>query len=84
MNQNLKDCVYGKGNQKQVDFIAEIGGMNKEEKTVFNLLHEGKSDTFIQDELGVSRSAYIKLEDSVRTKLTVAIFHCINIAMKQN
>lgn len=83
MNQNLKECVYGKGNDKQVDFLANLGGMNDEEKKVFIMLHKGKPDTFIQDELGISRSAFIKIEDSVRTKLNIAVFDCINIAMNK-
>lgn len=84
MNQNLKDCVYGKGNDEQVDFMAKMGGMNDEEKKFFIMLHKGKSDTFIQDELGISRSAFIKIENSVRSKLCIAIFDCINIAMNKN
>lgn len=81
MNQLLKDCVYTKGTKEQIDFMAQLGGMNEEETMVFNYLHQGKSDTYIQDAIGVSRSAYDKIVLSVRTKLAIAIFDCINHRM---
>lgn len=81
MNQNLKNVVYGKGSQKHIDFMAEIGGMNDDEKAVFQMLHERKIDEVIQAELGLSKSAYIQIEESVRSKLLVAVFECINAHM---
>lgn len=81
MNQVLKDSVYGMGTDKQVDFMANVGGMNEEEHAVFKLLHRKKSDTYIQYELGLSRKSYDRIVESVRAKLLLAVFYCINYAM---
>ena len=78
MNQCLKDVVYRKGTQKQLNFLAAIGGMNNEEKLVFQLIHDGNTDLYIQEELCLSRKAYERIEESVRAKLLIAIFECIN------
>lgn len=78
MNQCLKNTVYGKGCQRQVDFMAEISGMNPDERAVFQMLHERKIDEVIQMELGLSKSAYMQIEESVRAKLLLAVFECIN------
>ena len=81
MNQILKDSVYNRGTQKHVDFLAALGGMNEEEKKVFQMTHDGKSDTFIQDEIGVSRKTYDRIMEAVRAKLLLAVFECINNCM---
>ena len=81
MNQIIKDVVYGKGNRQQVGFIAHIGGMNEEEASVFQLIHEGKTELFIQNELNLSCKAYKRIEESVRAKMLLAIFDCINYRM---
>lgn len=78
MNQILKDTVYGKGTKQQVQLMAEIGGMNEEETTLFMHIHNGLSDITIQEEMGLSRKAYERIEESVRAKLLLAIFECIN------
>ena len=78
MNQILKDSVYGKGTMRQIDFIAELGGMNAEEYRLFVLAHEGKSDNVIRDSMCLSRKAYDRLEASVRAKVAIAVFECIN------
>lgn len=83
MNQILKDSVYGMGTQKQAKFMADIGGMNDEERTVFYMLHEKKSDLTIQEELGLSRKAFERIESSVRAKLLLAVFQCINYHMDE-
>lgn len=82
MNQILKDSVYGLGTQKQIDYMAEIGGMNDEERKFFQLVHERKSDQFIQDELGLSRRSFDRVQSAVKAKLTIAIFSCINKSME--
>lgn len=84
MNQCLKDAVYNRGSQKHVDFMAKLGGMTDEEKNVFQLIHEGQTDLFIQEETGLSRTAYRKVEDSVRAKLLLAVFECINECLEHN
>lgn len=81
MNQTIKEIVYKKGNSKQINFIAEIGGMTTEEKEVFKLIHEGRSDEYIIDVLGMTRKSYKKVEDAMRTKMVVALFECINSHM---
>ena len=79
MNQVLKDTVYGKGTQRQVDLMVRLGGMNEEEAKMLNLLHQGKTETAIKLEMGLSsNNSYSRIESAVRAKLTIAIFHCIN------
>ena len=78
MNQVLKDSVYKKGTIRQVDFMAEVGGMNEEERAIFHLIHEGKTDIYIQQELSLSRKAYARIEESIRAKLLLVVFECIN------
>lgn len=82
MNQILKDTVYGKGTRKQVQFMADIGGMNTEETLMLYLIHDGKTEIYIQEEMGLSRKAYERIEESVRAKLLLAIFECINCHME--
>ena len=81
MNQILKDTIYGKGAKTQVQFLADLGGMNEEETQVFWLIHKGFSDLRIQEETAMSRKAYERVEESVRAKLLLAVFHCINYTM---
>lgn len=83
MNQFIKDTVYGKGTQKQVDFMKLLGGMNEEESKLFQMIHEGKTDVYIQEELSLSRRSYLRVEESVRAKLLLAVFDCINHRMDQ-
>lgn len=78
MNQVIKDLVYRKGSQRQVDFIAELGGMNLEEKKFLQLAHEGQTDLFIQEELGLDKKVFSRVEDLVSCKLNIAVFECIN------
>ena len=78
MNQVLKRTVYQRGTKRQAEFMAAMGGMNQEETNMLLLLHEGRDDTFIQDALGISRSAAELIEESVRAKLLLAVFECIN------
>lgn len=80
MNQILKR-LYGLGTQKQVDFMAEIGGMNEEEKRLFQLLHERKDDQYIMDDLNLNRRSFGMVQESVRAKLIIAVFYCINKAI---
>lgn len=84
MNQILRDNVYNRGTQRHVDFLAELGGMNEEEKQVFQLTHEGKSDTYIQDTIGLSRKGYDRIMEAVRAKLLLAVFECINNSMYES
>lgn len=83
MNQTIKEVVYKKGTTKQIDFIAKIGGMNEEETNVFKLIHEGRSDEYIIDVLGLTRKSYKKVEDAMRIKLVIALFECINSHMSE-
>ena len=82
MNQILKDIVYGKGTQRQVNFMAELGGMTEEERSVFQMIHEGQTDLFIQEELCLDRKTYKRIEEAVRAKLLIAVFECINCHME--
>lgn len=83
MNQVLKGSVYGKGTKRQIDFMAEAGGMNEEEATLFQLIHEGRTDLDIEMAMSLDRKARERIEESVRAKLTIAIFHCIDFTMQE-
>lgn len=78
MNQILKDAVYTRGTKSKAIYMAKLGGMNDEETEVFMLLHDGKTDLFIQEELGLTRTSYARIEESVRAKLLLAVFDCID------
>lgn len=81
MNQILKDTIYGKGTDRQARFMAELGGMNEEETAVLMLIHKGRTDITIQQDLSLSRKSYERVEESVRAKLLLAVFECINSKM---
>lgn len=81
MNQVLKDAVYNRGNNKQMEFLAKIGGMNEEESELLRLTHIGKSDSYIQDVMNVSRKGYERIVEAVRAKLLLSVFECINFYM---
>lgn len=78
MNRILKDTIYTKGTQRQVDFLAAVGGMNEEEYRMFCLTHDGKSDEIIQSEMCIGRKTYERILESMRAKLLLAVFECIN------
>lgn len=84
MNQILKDAIYSNGNQRHVDFIADLGGMTVPEKKIFQMLHDGESDVYIQIKLGLSRKAYDKLADQVRRKTLTAVMSCIECKMNSS
>ena len=81
MNQILKSAVYALGTADQLEFLADLGGMNAREKKFLMLLHEGQTDAFIESECGIDHKKYQSFEQMVRLKLTVAVFNCINQAM---
>ena len=81
MNQILKDAIYTNGTDEQAAFIAKLGGMTPAEIEVFNLLHNGESDVYIQIKLGLSRKAYDKIADQVRRKTFGAVMQCIDFRM---
>lgn len=83
MNQILKDTVYGKGTMRQINFIADLGGMNAEERQLLQYAHDGKSDEVIRDLMCLSRKAYDRLESSVRAKVAIAVFECINARLRE-
>lgn len=78
INKTLKEIVYGKGTIEQIEFLAELGGMTEEETELFKLLHYGKSDLYIMQKLNLSNRPFLKVEQNVRLKLTIAVFTCIS------
>lgn len=82
MNQYLKFAVYTMGTRNQCDFMAQLGGMSEDEKTVFTMLHDGRNEVEIQDKLHLSKSAYDLIEERVRKKVLIAVFDCINFRMQ--
>lgn len=81
MNQVLKDTIYGKGTAKQIQFIADLGGMNEEETEILFDIHNGRTELWIQEERNLSRKTYERIEESIRAKVLLAVFFCINKAM---
>lgn len=78
MNQIIKELVYKKGTPQQIDFIAELGGMDEREKQFFELAHKGKTDDFIREELFLDKKGFSDLEKLVSVKLNIAVFQCIS------
>ena len=81
MNQVLKHDIYGRGNKHQLEFVAELGGMNDEEKKILSMWHLQKADEYIQDILGLDKKTYGNVEIAIRTKTQLAVFDCINSKM---
>lgn len=81
MNQVLKDHVYGMGCEAEIGFISDIGGMTAEEDAIFRMLHKGKTDLFIQEEMGIDKKTLGRIEESIRTKVTVAVIKCVDFAL---
>jgi len=84
MNQIIRNLIYMKGTTEQCEFMAKKGGMNEEEKRLFFLIHDGRNELYIQEEMGLSRKSYERIEESVRQKLLIAVFECINIHMEHS
>ena len=78
MNQILKNRIYSYGTQKHVDLLAKLGGMNEEETKIFNLNHQGHTDLYIQEEMGISKSCLGRIEESISAKVKIAVFDCLN------
>lgn len=81
MNQILKEAVYSKGTEDQINVLADVGGMNQEERDMLHLMHENKDDQYIQDAMHVSRKSFEKIQVGMRTKLNIAIFRCVDFYM---
>lgn len=81
MNQAIKERVYRCGSKKQAEYMANISGMSEEQRRMLMLLHDGKPDDFIMDTMGLSRKSYKRIEESMRMKLLLAVFQCINWCM---
>lgn len=80
MNQILK-AVYGKGTHRQVQFIADLGGMNETERKVLEMWHNQENDLNIQQELSIDKKTYEIIEANVRIKVHIALFDCVNFRM---
>lgn len=79
MNPVLRKSVYQMGNQKQVDFIIKVAGMNREEQQMFRLLHGVDSEECIMAELGYSsKKTYKDAEQILRKKVAAGILEAIN------
>lgn len=81
MNQAIKDNVYKLGNNDHVNFMAFVSGMDDEESQVLMMLHQGCSDITIQNDMGLTRKSYDRIERTVRVKLALGMFQLINDAM---
>lgn len=81
MNQAIRSRVYGKGNRHHVEFMVDLCGMNETEAAVFRLLHDGRSDSYIEDAVGITKPTREAIESSVSAKLGIGVFECINKTM---
>ena len=81
MNPVIQRRVYQMGTVEQAGKIAEIGGMLPEEKEAFLLLHAGKKEKYIMDELGMTEKTYANVESAISAKVMVAVFQCICFAI---
>lgn len=81
MNPVIRNRVYGKGNRHHVAFMIELCGFSEVEAQMFRLLHDGRSDQFIEDSLGITKPTREAIEESIGAKLGIGIFECINKVM---
>lgn len=82
MNPVLRKSVYQMGNQKQLDFLKMVTGMNEEEQRMFQLLHGIDSEECIMAEMGyTNKKTYKDAEQLIRKKVAVGIMESINAYM---
>ena len=81
MNQVIRNRVYGKGNRHHIAFLIDLCGFNDTEAQMFRLLHEGQTDQYIEDTLGITKPTRLALEEAMGAKLGIGIFECINRTM---
>ena len=82
MNPIIKDLVYGKGTQEELEFVMQIGGMNSMERKIVQMWHDNKyNDDGIIMELGLDRKSYDRISYSARQKTAIAVMNCIKLAM---
>ena len=81
MNPVIRNRVYGKGNRHHIRYLIDLCGLNETEAKMFQLLHEEKPDTYIEDALGITKPTREALEESISAKLAIGIFTCINKCM---
>lgn len=84
MNQVLKDKFWSQGNQKWVDYIKDLTGMNSFEQIVFQGFHDMDTDETIIANLGVQDVQFSKLEASVEKKVLWGMLYCIDYTMKHD
>lgn len=82
MNQYLKNAVYEKGSRAQLAFLEEISGMTELECKMIEAWHEGGlTDEGVWLKLGLTQTSAKPVEDAIRAKLAIAVFHCIDYCM---
>jgi len=81
MNQVLKCDIYGQGTKAHEDFLAFLGGMTDEEKTMLSMFHKQKQDLDVELDMNIDRKTRVRVENSMRRKLLCAVMHCINYTM---
>lgn len=84
MNQVLKDKFWSQGNQKWVDYIKDLTGMNSSEQTVMQGFHDMDTDDTIIANLGIQDTQFSKLEAAVEKKTLWGILYCIDYTMKHD
>lgn len=81
MNPVVRRRVYGKGNRHHVNFMIDLCGLTTAEAQMFQLLHEGRTDQFIEDSMGITKPTREAMEESIGAKLGIGVFECINRVM---
>lgn len=84
MNQVLKDKFWSQGNQKWVDYMKELTGMNSLERQVFQGFHDMDTDETTIANLGIQDTQFAKLEASVEKKMTWGMLYCVDFTMKHD
>lgn len=84
MNQVLKDKFWSQGNQKWVDYMKDLTGMNSLEQTVMQGFHDMDTDDTIIADLGIQDTQFNKLEAAVEKKILWGILYCIDYTMKHD
>lgn len=82
INQTIKNRIYSLGTEKQLKFLSGKGGLTDEEYKLLILNHQNKPDSIIEDELCISKETRQEMEQLIKIKMAVAVFHCVDYTME--
>lgn len=82
MEQDFKSRFYGKGNMRQLRWVAEQGGLLEQEYDLLVAWHFCKTDDDIEAQLHIGKDARIRLEKLTVPKVACALLHAIDYCME--